>query len=505
MQPDAGCHAHACVGMQIETDYPMGRGSCLRKRKHGTQRSKPDRVFRQSLVLLVSLLASPALAEKPRQPNIVFIYCDNLGYGDIEPFGSKKHRTPNLNRMAREGRKFTHFYSASGVCTPSRAALMTGCYPSRVSMDVTDGAVLRPVSKIGLHPQERTIAELLKAHGYATAIFGKWHLGDQPEFLPTRQGFDYFLGIPYSDDMTPRPGTNWPALPLMENEHVIEEPTYRNLLTKRLNEAAVKWIADHHRQPFFLYLAECMPGSTRAPFASPRFAGRSKNGPWGDSIEELDWSVGQVLDALKRHQIDDNTLIIWTSDNGAPRRSPPQGLNLPLGGWGYTTAEGGMRVPCIMRWPRRIPAGTTCDQLCTTMDMFPTFAALAGIDVPSRPPIDGKDIRPLLTGDRATSPHTAFYYYRLEQLQAVRAGDWKLYLAYESRTRDGKTATAKPRLYDVRRDAGETNNVVDQHADVVARLMKHAEQGRAELGDQGIRGAGRRPHGVNDHPTPRIH
>ncbi len=286
------------------------------------------------LVLLVSfgLLASPVLAEQQRPPNFVLIYCDNLGYGDIEPFGSKKHRTPNLNCMAREGRKFTHFYSASGVCTPSRAALMTGCYPSRVSMDVTDGAVLRPVSKIGLHPQERTIAELLKANGYATAIFGKWHLGDQPEFLPTRQGFDDYLGIPYSDDMTPRPGKNWPELPLIENERVIEAPTDRDLLTKRLNQAAVKWIEVHRRQPFFLYMAECMPGSTRAPFASPRFKGRSKNGPWGDSIEELDWSAGQVLDALKRHGLDDNTLVIWTSDNGAPRRSPRQGLNLPLGG-----------------------------------------------------------------------------------------------------------------------------------------------------------------------------
>ena len=461
-------------------------------------------MHRLALLLSFGILASPSLAEQQRPPNIVFIYCDNLGYGDIEPFGSKKHRTPNLNRMAREGRKFTHFYSASGVCTPSRAALMTGCYPSRVSMDVTDGAVLRPVSKIGLHPQEHTIAELLKARGYATAIFGKWHLGDQPEFLPTRQGFDYYLGIPYSDDMTPHPGKNWPELPLMENERVIEAPTDRDLLTKRLNEAAVNWIEEHRRQPFFLYMAECMPGSTGAPFASLRFKGKSKNGPWGDSIEELDWSAGQVLDALKRHKLDDNTLVIWTSDNGAPQRSPPQGLNLPLGGWGYSTAEGGMRVPCIMRWPERIPAGTVCDQLCTTMDMLPTFAALAGIDVPNSPPIDGKDIRPLLTDDRATSPHKAFYYYRLEQLQAVRVEDWKLYLAYKSRTRDGKLVTAKPRLYNVRQDAGETQNVVDLHADVVARLIKHAEQGRAELGDQGLRGTGRRSHGFSDHPTPRI-
>ena len=458
------------------------------------------------LVLFAAFVlpTSSAFAEQQRPPNIVFIYCDNLGYGDIEPFGSKNHRTPNLNRMAREGRKFTHFYSASGVCTPSRAAFMTGCYPTRVSMDVTDGAVLRPVSKIGLHPQERTIAELLSANGYTTAIFGKWHLGDQAEFLPTRQGFDYFLGIPYSDDMTPRPGKNWPELPLMENQRVIEAPTDRDLLTRRLNEAAVKWIEEHHRQPFFLYMAECMPGSTRAPFASPHFKGKSENGPWGDAIEELDWSAGQVLDALKRHGLDDNTLVIWTSDNGAPRRHPLQGLNLPLGGWGYSTAEGGMRVPCIMRWPGRIAAGTICDQLCTTMDMLPTFAALAGVAVPNNPPIDGKDISSLLIDDRATSPHKAFYYYQLDQLQAVRAGDWKLYLAYRSRTRDGQSVMADRRLYDVRRDPGETNNVVDQQVDVVARLIKYADQGRTELGDRGLRGTGRRPHGVSVNPTPRI-
>lgn len=456
------------------------------------------------LLLSFGLLASTALAEQRQPPNFVLIVCDNLGYGDIEPFGSKKHRTPNLTRLALQGRKFTHFYSASGVCTPSRAALMTGCYPSRVSMDVTDGAVLRPVSKIGLHPQERTITELLKANGYATAIFGKWHLGDQPEFLPTHQGFDYYLGIPYSDDMTPRAGKNWPELPLMENERVIEAPTDRDLLTKRLNEAAVKWIGEHRREPFFLYMAECMPGSTRAPFASPRFKGKSKNGPWGDSIEELDWSAGQLLDALQRHGLDDNTLVIWTSDNGAPRRSPPQGLNSPLGGWGYSTAEGGMRVPCIMRWPERIPAGTVCDQLCTTMDMLPTFASLAGTEVPSSPPIDGLDIRSLLMDHGAASPHQAFYYYFLEQLQAVRVGDWKLYLAYKSRTRDGNTVTAKQRLYDIRKDPGETNNVVKLHADVVAQLVKYAEQAHAELGDLGLRGTGRRPHGLVDHPTPRI-
>ena len=232
------------------------------------------------------------------KPNIIYISCDNLGYGDVEPFGSQLHRTPHLTRMATEGMKFTHYYSASGVCTPSRAALMTGCYPCRVSMDVTDGAVLRPVSQIGLHPQETTIAEVLQLAGYSTAIFGKWHLGDQLEFLPTRQGFDYYLGIPYSDDMTPLPNKNWPPLPLMENETVIEAPVDRNLLTKRYTERATEFIEQNQKNPFFLYLPQAMPGSTQTAFASPAFKGRSRNGTWGDSIEELDWSTGQILDKL---------------------------------------------------------------------------------------------------------------------------------------------------------------------------------------------------------------
>jgi arylsulfatase A len=260
------------------------------------------RGFRAPVVVLIAalLLIGPAgngsgrnlNAARRDRPNFIVVFCDNLGYGDIEPFGSKLHRTPNLNRMADEGRKFTHFCVTAGVCTPSRASLMTGCYSQRVGMHFNDrdGWVLRPVSPYGLHQNEVTIAEVLKQQGYATALVGKWHLGDQPEFLPTRQGFDWFFGVPYSDDMTERvwknDGSHWPPLPLMENETVIEAPCDRNGLTKRYTVPAMEWIAEHKDEPFFLYFPQAMPGSTKTPFSSPDFQGKSRNGPWGDVLEE---------------------------------------------------------------------------------------------------------------------------------------------------------------------------------------------------------------------------
>ena len=315
-------------------------------------------------ILWAGVLASPmsageAPAASPLQPNFIVFLCDNLGYGDIGCFGSPVHRTPHVDRLAAEGMRLTSFYAASGVCTPSRAALMTGCYPRRVGLHLTqpDGAVLRPVSPNGLNPDELTIAEVLKAAGYATACIGKWHLGDQAEFLPTRQGFDEFFGIPYSDDMVENRERGWPPLPLMRDHAVIRSPVDRNLLTQRYTEEAIKFITANRQRPFFLYLPQAMPGSTARPFASPRFQGRSANGPYGDSVEELDWSTGEILDTLRDLQLNHRTLIVWTSDNGAPQRRPAQGSNRPLRGWGYTTWEGGMRVPCIIRWPGQIPAG----------------------------------------------------------------------------------------------------------------------------------------------------
>jgi len=443
-------------------------------------------------------------------PNFILIVCDNLGYGDVGCYGSKRHRTPHIDRMAAEGMRFTDFYVTSGVCTPSRASILTGCYPRRVSMHVDEhgGQVLRAVAKKGLHPDEITIAEVLKARGYATAIVGKWHLGDQPPFLPTRQGFDYYLGIPYSDDMTAHPRRpTWPPLPLLENERVIEAPVDRNLLTRRYTEKVIELITTHREQPFFIYLPQAMPGSTRAPFASEAFRGKSANGPWGDSVEELDWSTGQILAALKRLELDQRTLLIWTNDNGAPRRNPPQGLNLPLAGWGYTTAEGGMRVPCVMRWPGKIPPGTTCRELCTMMDLLPTFARLAGAEPPTDRTLDGHDIRPLVFGQPgAKSPYEAFYYYYMEQLQAVRSGRWKLYLPLPKKWRSfrGDTEASPARLYDLVADLGETKNLIDAQPEVVARLTALAQQAREDLGDLNHPGKNQRPAAMVENPTPRV-
>jgi len=456
-------------------------------------------------------------------PNFVLIVCDNLGYGDIEPFGSTVHRTPHLNRMAREGRKFTHFCVTAGVCTPSRASIMTGCYAQRVGMhhNPRDGHVLRPVSPHGLHPQELTIAEVLKPLGYTTTIIGKWHLGDQPQLLPTCQGFDSFFGIPYSDDMTQAVGQRigkrldgnlWPPLPLMKNETVAEAPADRDLLTRRYTERALEFVERNKDRPFFLYFPQAMPGSTSAPFASAAFKGKSGNGPWGDSVEELDWSTGQILDKLAELGIDERTLVIWTSDNGAPMardmNSPARGTNEPLFGRGYTTAEGAYRVPTIVRWPGRVPAGTVCGELATTMDFLPTFACLAGGQPPRDRLIDGHDIRPLIfDSPDATSPYEAFYYYYQDQLQAVRSGPWKLFLPLESFVRHPHFRAkqkATPLLFNLVADIGSTTDIAEEHPDVVERLMGLAAKARRDLGDLGRPGENQRPIGTVDHPTPRI-
>lgn len=451
-------------------------------------------------------VANVCAAEKP---NFIVVYCDNLGYGDIGCFGSTKHRTPHVDRMAAEGLKLTSFYSTSGVCTPSRASLMTGCYPRRVGLDKTDpdGAVLRPVSPNGLNPDEVTIAEVLKPAGYRTAIIGKWHLGDQPAFLPTRQGFDEFFGIPYSDDMTAREGKNWPPLPLMSGERVIDAPVDRDLLTKRYTEQAIAFLERNRETPFFLYLPHAMPGSTRAPFASAAFKGKSANGPYGDSVEELDWSTGRILDALKELGLDDKTLFVWTSDNGAPRRNPPQGSNAPLAGWGYTTQEGGMRVPCVVRWPEKIPAGSVSDELCSTMDLLPTFAALSGAALPQSRKIDGHDITKLLFEPAtAKTPYEAFYYYQMDQLQAVRDAEWKLYLPLKNKRAglQNQRQISPAKLFDLKKDLSEKTNVAKQHPEVVAHLRRYAEAARADLGDGDHRGSGQRRVGRVENPRPQV-
>ena len=448
---------------------------------------------------------APGGQEDSPRPNFVVILCDNLGYGDVGCYGSTLHRTPNVDRLAAEGTRFTDFYSTSGVCTPSRASLLTGCYPRRVNMHVSDtgASVLQPVSSKGLHPDEVTLAETLKARGYATALIGKWHLGDQPIFLPTRQGFDLYFGIPYSDDMTARPGKPWPPLPLMRNEKVVEAPADRNLLTGRYTEEAIRFMEANRERPFFLLLAHAMPGSTRAPFAGKPFRGKSRNGPWGDSVEEIDASTGDILKALGRLGVERRTLVVWTSDNGAPRRNPPQGLNRPLSGWGYTTDEGGMRVPFVARWPGRVPAGKTSAEPASLMDLFPTFARLAGASLPKDRTMDGKDIRGLLFGEPgAASPHEALYFYHVDQLQAVRAGKWKLYLELKKKRGRGRKQD-RARLFDLEADAGEKSDLASKHPDVVRRLTALAERAREELGDTGRPGRGQRPAGRSENPTPR--
>ncbi|MAS94547.1 MAG: arylsulfatase [Verrucomicrobiales bacterium] len=454
-----------------------------------------------------------------RPPNFIVIFCDNLGYGDIEPFGSTLHRTPHLNRMAEEGRKFTHFCVSAGVCTPSRASLITGCYSQRVGLhqNPRDYHVLRPVSPYGLHPDEVTIAEALQELGYETGMIGKWHLGDQHPFLPSQQGFDFFFGVPYSDDMTERiwnrDGSHWPPLPLMENNTVLEAPVDRNGLTKRYTEVAIEWIEQNKESPFFLYIPQAMPGSTSEPFSSEEFRGKSKNGPWGDSIEELDWSTGEILRYLEEADLAEDTLVVWTSDNGAPiqkdKEDLSRGSNLPLYGRGYTTSEGAFRVPTIMWWPGSVPAGTTCEELSSTMDLYPTFVSLAGGKPDEKVKRDGHDISELVKGaDGAKTPYPYYAYYYLDQLQAVRSGPWKLFVPLDDfrqhphyRKRGEMNG---PLLFNVVDDIGCTRDLAAENPEIVSRLSKYADEIRADLGDSGKKGKGQRPLGRIDNPIPVV-
>jgi arylsulfatase A len=477
-------------------------------------------LFFQALVVF-SIISSCQMKKEDssnvesEQPNIIFIMADNLGYGDLGCYGSLQHRTPKIDQLALEGIRLTSFYSTSGVCTPSRASLMTGCYPRRVNLHVSgqDFAVLRPNDPKGLNPDEITIARLLQDKGYTTACIGKWHLGDQVPFLPTRHGFDMFFGAPYSEDMVPsKSHPSWPQLPLMRNEMVIEAPPDRDYLTKRYTEESIRFIRNNRDRPFFLYLPHAMPGSTDRSFSSPSFHGRSANGPYGDCIEELDWSVGEIMKVLKVLDIDRKTLVIWTSDNGAVGWNPSQGSNAPLRGWGYDTSEGGQRVPCIARWPGRISAGIVRDDLITMMDILPTLAYLAGTEPPDDRVIDGHNILPILINDPdAVSPYDelGFFYYYREQLQAVRSGPWKLYLPLEKKlcNLNGSFEGAErfeAELYNVRNDISETLDLAAENPVLVQRLMALAKRARADLGDVNLEGANQRPAGWVDNLKPQV-
>lgn len=453
------------------------------------------------LIRIAVLLGFVLTVSAAEPPNLIIIFTDDQGYGDVGVYGAAKFRTPHLDRMAREGARFTNFYVAAPVCTPSRAALLTGSHPVRVGLG---RRVLFPYSNTGLHPGEITLAELLKEQGYATGIVGKWHLGHHRKFLPTRQGFDSYFGIPYSNDM----GNHWygrenfmsPPTPILRDERLIEQQPDQNLLTRRYTEEALRFIRGNKDRPFFLYLAHSMPHWPLA--ASARFAGRSELGIYGDAIEEIDWSAGEILNALEELGIDRRTLVIFSSDNGASlrpwqRRGYRPGSNGPLRAGKNTTWEGGMRVPGIMRWPGRIPAGLVQDELATAMDILPTVARLAGARPPRDRILDGKDIWPLMSGqDGAKTPHEAFYYYRDERLQAVRSGPWKLHV-YRPEWQ-GSAGNRKPLLFHLGNDIGEQNDVAVDHPGVVERLQVLAQRAREDLGDAatGRKGANVRPVGT---------
>jgi arylsulfatase A-like enzyme len=444
-----------------------------------------------SLVLTLISVSVVVAAERP--PNFVLIYCDDLGYADIGPFGAKGYATPNLDQMAKEGMRLTSFETAAAVCSASRVALMTGCYPQRVGIL----GALGPAAKVGIHDDEVLLPEILRSRGYATAIFGKWHLGHHPQFLPTRHGFDRYFGLPYSNDMWPKHPTNrtFPPLPLIDGEKTIEHDPDQTQLTTWYTERAIQFIDENRDKPFFLYLPHSMP---HVPlFVSDKFKGKSQGGLFGDVLAEIDWSVGQVLAALKKHGIDEQTLVLFSSDNG-PWLSYGNhaGSAGPLREGKGTVWEGGHRVPSVVRWPGKIPAGSATGELTSTLDVLPTFARLAGGQPPQDRIIDGRDIWPLLAGQPVKkSPRDRFYYYWNNGLEAVRSGKWKLHLPHEYRTlasepgKDGqpgpyKTARTELALFDLESDVGEIENVAGQHAEVVAQLSKLAEEAREDLGDQ---------------------
>lgn len=432
------------------------------------------------------------------QPNIILINCDDLGYGDPGCYGSQVHATPVLDRMAREGIRFTDFYMPAPVCSPSRGGMMTGCYPPRIGFGMFEGRwVLLPGHPVGLNPEEITFPKLLQSQGYRTKLVGKWHCGDQAPFLPTRHGFDEYFGLPFSNDMGRQAkgekASKYPPLPLMRGEAVIQEQPDQTSLTERYVQESVDFLRANKDRPFFLYLAHMY---VHTPLFVPEvFMRGSRNFRYGAAVASIDWSVGALLHELEALGIDQNTLIIFTSDNGSARWSSNGGLRGKKG----TTWEGGMRVPCIMRWPARIPAGTTCTKIATAMDFYPTFAALAGASLPPDRTVDGKDIRPLLfSGGSSEGPNEEFFYYMSNRLEAVRVGKWKLHVGKKR----GKEYMGINELYDLEADPGETTNLYDSQPTVVADLMRRLEACREDLGDEaeGVVGKNVRPAGRVSNP-----
>lgn len=459
----------------------------------------------------LAFAASAFSADRP--PNVIFVYADDLGYGDLGCYGSKTNSTPHLDGMAKAGVRFTDFYVSQPVCSASRCSLMTGCYSNRLGIH----GALNPQSKVGISDNEVTLGELFQSKGYATGIVGKWHLGFQPQFLPTKHGFDTYLGLPYSNDMWPhregiKPGS-YPNLPLIDGDKVIVEDVtaeVQQTLTKRYTERAVQFIGDNAKKPFFLYFAHSFPHIPL--FTGEAFRGKTKAGTYADVLAEIDWSVGELLAALKKHGLEDDTLVIFSSDNGPWLRFGNHGGSAgPLREGKGTCFDGGVRVPCVARWPGKIPAGAVQSEPAMTIDVFPTLAKLIDADLPKHP-IDGKDVWPLFAAkEGAKTPQDAyFFYYGTGELQAMRSGKWKLQFPHTARStvgqelgKDGKAGKEVPlkvglELYDLSTDIGETKDVSAANPDVMKRLLGYADVARKELGDSltksvgtGIREPGR--------------
>ena len=444
----------------------------------------------------------PTQAQRP--PNFIIVYADDMGYADIGPFssleGASRPQTPNLDRMASEGIRLTDFYVAQAVCSASRTALLTGAYPNRIGIQ----GALNHTAKYGINPDEITIAEALKPRGYATAIFGKWHLGHLKPFLPLHHGFDEYFGLPYSNDMWPRHPQQkdfYPDLPLIEGDEVVKVDPDQAQLTTWYTEHAVNFIERNRDKPFFLYVPHAMP---HVPlFVSDKFKGKTGRGLYGDVIAELDWSVGQILDAVKRANLDGNTLVIFTSDNG-----PWLSYGNHAGSQGRfregkaTAFEGGVRVPFVARWPGRIPAGAVGRLPAMTIDLLPTLSKLAGAPVSQDRIIDGRDMWPLLAAERAAqAPHDVLYFYWGAELHAIRSGNWKLHLPHPYQSLEaagndgapGKYVTRKIEmsLFDLEKDPGETTNVADENAAIVRRLLDYVERARGDLGDSLVNRTGK--------------
>jgi arylsulfatase len=470
-----------------------------------------NRIFHRTLLLfahLVYLAIIPANAQQQQLPKIILVYFDDMGFGDLSRTGAVGYNTPHMDKLASEGMFFTQFYSPQAVCSASRAGLMTGCYPNRINMS----GALDHTAKTGLNPDEETIPEVLKKKGYTTGMFGKWHLGHLPEFLPPAQGFDEYYGVPYSHDMWPSHPTAknyYPPLPLIEGTKTISTTPDPTQFTTNFTERSINFIRKNKNKPFFLYLAHPLP---HVPlFVSEKFKSKSEQGLYGDVMMELDWSIGQITKTLADLKLEKNTIIIITSDNGpwynyGEHAGSNAGFREGKGGsW-----EGGQRVPCIISWKGMIPAGSISNRMASAMDILPTLAEITGAPLPKNK-IDGVSLVTLLRGDMSKEPRTTFYYYyRRNSLEAVRHGNFKLVFPHPGRTyegfspgKDGQPGGANENfafeggLFNLRRDPGERYNVIKDYPEVAAQLMKLADEAREDMGDDLTNNPGknRRPAG----------